>query len=296
MLVGSANIDLVVHSPRFPKPGETLQGSDFRTFPGGKGANQATASAKVGAKTSFLAKVGTDRFGDQLFQSLSSNGVDTEHILRDPSQSTGVALITVDSKGQNTIVVAPGTNAMLTPLEVRQALQPSSFKVLLVQLEIPMTTVETVALNARKSIFILNPAPAFALSDAVLCRVDYLTPNETETHLLTGILPRDSKTCLEAANVLLDKGVKNVLITLGKHGSFLANHQGGRHFPPIEVKPIDTTAAGDAFNGALAAFLATGEEIDRAIHLGNVAGALCTTKAGAQDAMPTLDEILDAAN
>ena len=296
MLIGSANIDLVVHSRRFPAPGETLQGSDFRTFPGGKGANQAVASAKVGAKTSFLGKVGTDGFGNQLANSLASNLVDITYLSRDSDSSTGVALITIDGSGQNTIVVAPGANARLNSKDVRTTLQSTSFKVLLVQLEIPLPTVEEVARNAKDAIFILNPAPAHELSDEILARVDFLTPNETEAHLLTGILPRDSASCLESAKPLLDCGVKNVLFTLGKHGSFLANNSGGSHFPGITVQPIDTTAAGDAFNGAFAAFIATGESVERAIHLANVAGGLCTTRPGAQDAMPSLDELIAAAD
>lgn len=292
MLVGSANVDMVVRTHRFPSPGETLTGQSFQTFAGGKGSNQASAVGKLGGDAGIVAKVGTDVFGDQLVSGLVDCGVKTDWVLRDPYDSTGVALITVDDNGQNTIVVAPGTNALLTPAEVRSALDPIDFSILLVQLEIPMECVLTAAEFATGRTFILNPAPASPLSDDLLSKVDYLTPNETEAQVLTGIFPSDNASCLAAAKVLLAKGVKNVLFTLGAHGSYLANAQGGRHFPSISVTPVDTTGAGDAFNGALALFLAQREAVERAIHLANITGALSTTKPGAQASMPTLVEVL----
>ena len=292
MLVGSANVDLVVRTHRFPAAGETLTGQTFQTFAGGKGSNQASAIGKLGGTAGIVAKVGADSFGDQLVAGLRSCGVETAWVLRDSDEATGVALITVDDNGQNTIIVAPGTNALLTPAEVRSALGAVDFSVLLVQLEIPMECVLGAAEFASGRTFILNPAPARSLSDVLLAKVDYLTPNETEAQILTGILPVDDTTCLAAANILLDKGVKNVVFTLGANGSFLANAKGGRHYPPIPVTPVDTTGAGDAFNGALALFLAQGEPVERAIHLANITGALSTTKPGAQASMPTLAEVL----
>ena len=223
MLVGSANIDLVIRTPRFPAPGETLQGSDFQTFAGGKGANQAVAIGKIGGNCGLIAKVGSDGFGKQLIESLRTNNIHINNVLQVSTESTGVAVITVDAQGQNTILVAQGTNGLLAPEEVRQGLSHASFKVLLVQLEIPMEAVMEASKFASGRIFILNPAPAQELSDELLSRVDYLTPNETEAHLLTGILPVDSKSCDQAAAVILAKGVKNVLFTLGSMGSYLAN-------------------------------------------------------------------------
>jgi len=290
MLVGSANMDLVVRTHSFPAPGETLQGLGFQTFAGGKGANQAVAAGKLGAKVGILAKLGNDPFGDQLTASLLGAGVKVDYLLRDPTESTGVALITVDDSGQNTIVVAPGTNALLTPFEVN-TLKDVQFAVLLAQLEIPLETVIAASVLAKGS-FILNPAPARELPNELFALVDYLTPNETEAVALTGILPADDGSCLACARVLLDRGVKNVLFTLGSNGSYLANAAGGSHFPSIKVNPIDTTGAGDAFNGAFAYFLSKGEQVQRSIHLANVAGALATTKAGAQASMPTLQEVL----
>lgn len=285
-------MDLVVRTPRFPLPGESIQGLGFQTFAGGKGANQATAVGKLGGTVGLIAKLGADPFGDQLIQSLTSSGVETSRVKRDPTEATGVALITVDASGQNTIVVAPGTNALLTPHEVRTGLSGIEFQVLLVQLEVPMESVIAASEFSEGRTFILNPAPACPISDDLLNRVDYLTPNETEAQILTEILPVDDGSCLAAAKVLLDRGVGNVLITLGPRGSFLANSKGGRHFPSIEVTAVDTTGAGDAFNGALAHFLARGEGIDQAIRLANIVGALSTTRPGAQASMPSLKDVL----
>ena len=285
-------MDLVVRTHRFPLPGETLTGQNFQTFEGGKGSNQASAVGKLGGRVGIVAKVGNDEFGDQLVSGLSRCGVKTTWILRDSVEATGVALITVDEAGQNTIVVAPGSNARLTAEEVRSSLSTVNSSVLLAQLEIPLACVDAAAGFATDRMFILNPAPARELPDALLSKVDYLTPNETEAQVLTGILPYDTASCLAAAKILMDKGVKNVLFTLGAKGSFLANAMGGRHFPSISVTAVDTTGAGDAFNGALALFLARGESVDRAIHLANVTGALSTTKPGAQASMPTLSEVV----
>jgi len=295
MLVGSANMDLVVRTHHFPLPGETLQGIGFQTFPGGKGANQATAIGRLGGRVGLVAKVGADPFGDQLIDSLQLSGVDTSSVLQDSAAPTGVALITVDDSGQNMIVVAPGANSLLTPKEVDQSLSGAQFSVLLAQLEVPLESVIYAASFAEGRVFILNPAPAREVPNELLCRVDYLTPNETEARFLTGILPSDDATCLACAEVLLSRGVRNVLFTLGPRGSFLANETGGRHFPTIDVATVDTTGAGDAFNGAFAHFLASGEAIERAITLANIVGALSTTKNGAQASMPTLEEVLSRA-
>ena len=293
MLVGSANVDLVVRTHRFPSPGETLQGTDFHTFPGGKGANQAVAVAKLGGQCGLIAKIGTDAFGEQLLQSLQESGVDTRLVSRVSDCATGVAVITVDEAGQNTIVVAPGTNNLLTPNEVESGLKSVTYAVLLVQMEIPIATVVAASIQAKNKIFILNPAPARPLPDELLARVDYLTPNETETEILTGVLPVDDSSCTKAASLLMDRGVKNIVFTLGEKGSFFANRKVARLYPSIRVKPVDTTAAGDAFNGALALCLARGDSIERAISVANITGALSSTKAGAQASMPSMLEVLD---
>jgi ribokinase len=216
-------------------------------------------------------------------------------VLRDEGHPSGIAAITVAEGGENTIVVAPGANGALRPEEVRRGLGEAAFEVLLAQLEVPIGCLIAAAEAAEGRVFVLNPAPAQALPDELLCRVDYLTPNEREAAMLSGVAPTDDESCLEAARPLLARGVGNVLITLGERGSFLATPQGGQHFPTIAVRPVDTTAAGDAFNGALAYFLAQGHEPKNAILLANRVGALSTTKRGAQDSMPSLDELREVA-
>lgn len=293
MSVGSANMDLVVKARRFPVAGETLTGSGFGIFAGGKGANQAVAAGKLGARVGLVAKLGQDAFADELIQSLESASVDTRWILRDAHEATGVALITVDASGQNTIVVAPGTNALLTPQDVRSQFAQVEFRVLLAQLEIPMESVLAVSAHAGERTFILNPAPARDAPEGLLATVDYLTPNENEAESLTGIRPKDDASCMRAGAALLDRGVKNAIFTLGARGSYLVNRAGGRHFRAMEVKAVDTTGAGDAFNGALACFLSRGETVERSIELANIAGALSTTRAGAQASMPSCAELME---
>lgn len=297
MVLGSANMDLVVRSPRFPEPGETILGSGFATFPGGKGANQAAAAGKLGAKPRFAGKVGSDAFGQELLMSLGRCGVDTGSVVMDPIHPTGIAAITVANSGQNTIVVAPGANGQLRSEEAQDAVTEVMPGVLLAQLEIPIDAVlGGMRALATESLFILNPAPAQPIPDELLARADYITPNETETEILTGILPTNDDTCMEAAAVLFARGARNVIITLGEQGSFLATPQFGQLFPTFSVRAVDTTAAGDAFNGALAHFLSEGRDVDNAILLANVVGALSTTKAGAQASMPTLREVKEAAS
>jgi ribokinase len=291
MLVGSANMDLVVHVDRFPNPGETLRGDEFQSFPGGKGANQACAVGRLGGSAGLLAKLGVDGFGDALVNSLISAGVAEDWILRDPSAPTGVALITVGPSGENTIVVSPGTNDLITPDDVSAALGSTTFKVLLTQLEIPLPAVEAAAQHRKHALFILNPAPARELPDSLLQQVDFITPNETEAHMLTGIFPADDSSCRACTKALLSRGVKNVILTLGENGSFWANREDAMRFPSIQVSPVDTTGAGDAFNGALAHFLSMGESIPQAIRYANVTGALSTTKPGAQASMPSWEAV-----
>ncbi|AIE87745.1 ribokinase [Fimbriimonas ginsengisoli Gsoil 348] len=290
-------MDLVVRTARFPEIGETIIGESFATNPGGKGANQAAAAGKLGGKPRFLAKVGADAFGRELLHSLGVCGVDTGSVIVDPTLVSGVAVITVDSEGRNTIVVSPGANGHLYADEVEGEIEEVGPEILLAQLEVPLEAVEAAAakLPADK-LFILNPAPARDLPDSLLQRVDYLTPNETETEFLTGIRPVTDEDCLAAADKLFAKGVRNVVITLGEHGCFLATPQFGQRFPTLEVRPVDTTAAGDAFNGALAFFLSEGRDIDNAILLANVVGALSTQKTGAQSSMPTMREVREAAS
>ncbi len=292
LVVGSANMDLVVRTGTFPQPGQTVLGSSFATHPGGKGANQAAAVGKLEGRVRLVGKVGNDAFGHDLLRSLRSFGVDTGFVVVDPVLTTGVAAITVDEEGQNMIVVAAGANGHLGAEEVADALSEQTPAVLLVQLEVPDAAI-TAAIGgvADGCLVILNPAPARPISEDVLRRVDYLTPNESEAEVLTGIRPGDDASCLAAGKALIERGARNVIITLGDQGAFLVTPEGGRHFSTIQGRPVDTTAAGDAFSGALARFLADGYPIERAIYLANATGALTTLKPGAQSAMPTLREL-----
>jgi len=294
-VVGSLNMDLIVRSPRIPRPGETILGGTFHTAPGGKGANQAVAAARLGGTVAMVGRVGSDAFGDQLLGSLAADGVDAAHVARD-SAATGIALITVDDAGQNSIVVASGANAHLSPADVDGAASAiAAAGVLLLQLESPPETALRAAELARAhgATVVLNPAPARALPDALLKLVDVLVPNESETSLLTGLPVGDVAQAEAAAEALLRLGVGAVILTLGARGALLAHAGGVEAVPPFPVTPLDTTAAGDAFLGALAVALAEGRPLAEAARWGNAAGALATTRLGAQPSLPTRQEIED---
>ncbi|KUG25913.1 ribokinase [hydrocarbon metagenome] len=294
LVVGSANMDLVVTSERFPNPGETVFGKNFAMFPGGKGANQAVGCAKLGAKTYFLGKMGNDDFHNMLNKSLGDNGVDIKDVLVEVDGQTGVALISVDGSGENEIIVISGTNMKFTKDDLLTKKDYfSKVKVVLCQLEIPVETVTLAARLAKESnaIFILNPAPAFELNDELLSQVDFLTPNESELEILSGCKVDEECSAEKAAKVLLEKGVKNVLVTVGERGAILVNTEGTKKFEARKMNAIDTTAAGDSFNGALAYSLSNGRTLDEAIQFANYAAALSVTKMGAQTSMPTLKEV-----
>ena len=288
LVVGSANLDLVFRSDRLPIPGETILGRGFETYPGGKGANQAVAVGRLGGEVAFSGCLGSDAFGDELRAHLQAAGVRVDFVARVPVPS-GTAGILVGAAGMNMIVVAPGANALVTEAQVAKALAECNPSVTLCQLEIPMNAVREASRATR---FVLNPAPAAAVPDEILKRCYVLTPNESELQSLTGIEPVDLESCGRAARMLLDRGVQNVVVTLGARGSYWESAQGGCHFPAPPVNAIDTTAAGDAFNGALAMFLAEGRPLEDAIPLANCVGALSATKPGAQSSMPTREELL----
>lgn len=283
-------MDLVVRAPRLPHLGETLLGGDFRTFPGGKGANQAVACARLGAKVSMVGRVGNDGFGEQLLAGIAENGVDIAAVRRDTQAATGVALITVTESGNNAIVVAPGANGCVTPQDVLRS--EAVFKeaaVLVLQLECPLPAVEQ-AIQLAKSHqlkVVLNPAPAQPLKDEILRKVDYLIPNQTELQILTGVGETD-----KAIEHLLSLGVKNIIVTLGEEGALVVE---GKHRARVEaykVQAVDTTAAGDAFVGAFAVALSQEKPILEAVQMGVAAGGLAVTKAGAQPSLPSQQELL----
>jgi ribokinase len=287
-------MDLIALSPRIPQPGETIIGKGFHTAPGGKGANQAVAAAHLGAQVSIIGRVGDDAFANSLLENLASAGVDHKLVTRDLENATGVALIVVDDNGENSIVVASGANMHLTPADVESAEEAiAAADVLLLQLEVPLETVTRAAELARahQVTVVLNPAPARALPTELLSLVDFLIPNETETALLSG-MPVASQVEIEAAaKSLRDLGVGNVILTLGERGALLTGAFQSEVYPSFKVKPVDTTAAGDAFLGGFAVALGEGKSLSDAIRFGNAAGALATTRLGAQPSLPTRAEV-----
>lgn len=294
LVVGSANMDLVVQCSRFPLPGETIFGNSFQMFPGGKGANQAVSCARLGIKTFFIGKVGRDELGKRLSDTMRKDGIDLSNLLTDENEHTGTALIAVDSNGQNEIIVISGSNMQLTSSDVRAKKRAfAAAGVVLTQLEIPIDTVIETARLAKEnnSIFILNPAPACEIPEGIYSLIDYLTPNETELQILSNMMVSDENSAKKAARLLLDKGVKNIIITLGEKGALLVNQYHTELFSTRKVDVVDTTAAGDAFNGALAYSLACGSEISEAINFANRVASISVTRMGAQSSMPVITEL-----
>lgn len=295
-VVGSLNTDLVIRAPHLPAPGETVSGGEFATFPGGKGANQAVAAARLGARVGMVGCVGGDDFGRRLVDGLRRDGIDVTHVRADEGTASGMALITVDPGGQNTIVVAPGANWRLTPDDValtEPLIRESS--VLLLQLEVPIETVLAAARLASTAgvRVVLDPAPAprSPLPPDLVKLVDVINPNETEARALSGITVADEQAAGRAAASLLTQGARAVVIKLGSRGAFV--HDGGSTVmvPGIRVDAVDATAAGDAFAGALAVGLAEGHDLVAAVHFANAAGALSVTRRGAQPSMPHRAEV-----
>lgn len=288
-VIGSLNMDLVIRSPRIPEPGETILGADdLLMIPGGKGANQAYASARLGAEVTMIGRVGDDMFGKQLITSLRRT-VDTHHITRDSDASTGIALIVVDKGGQNSIVVSSGANRRVTPSDVSRAETVIlSADLILLQLEIPLPAVIKAAQFAKNHgvKVILNPAPAQQLPVELLALTDILIPNETEAAILSGCDVSTDDGIKQAASRLLQSGIKTIVMTRGNRGASLISEKGIEHFSAFPVEPVDTTAAGDAFVGSFAVAFAEGRPLTEAVRYGNAAGALAATKTGAQTSMP----------
>lgn len=296
VVVGSLNMDLVTQAVKIPAPGETVIGGDLQTFPGGKGANQAVAAARAGAQVAMVGRVGDDVFADRLRENLLVDGIDVTHVQSTAETASGVALIVVDEKGQNSIVVAPGANGRLTRADVSQAKDAiQQADVLLLQLEIPLDAVwEAAKIAAQAQVkVILNPAPARPLPPELLALVDILIPNESETAALTGLPISTQAELAAAASRLHDLDVATVILTLGERGAELS--QAGRELYHVAAYPVaqvvDTTAAGDAFVGGLATAVAEGKSLPEAMRFGAAAGALSVTRAGAQPSLPTREEI-----
>ncbi len=289
VVVGSSNTDMVVRVPRIPAPGETVLGGEFVIAAGGKGANQAVAAARLGAQVTFVARVGQDVFGERALAGFRQEGINTQYIIVDPEAASGVALIFVDAKGENSIAVASGANARLTPQDIQRAKEAiEAADVLLLQLETPLETVQQAAGIAQRAgvRVVLNPAPARPLPADVLALVDVLTPNEGEAHLLASSQTAQPTTLTNAeaaARCLIEQGVQVVVVTLGARGALIVTPDFQQLVPGFTVDVVDTTAAGDAFNGGLA--------VAEAVRFANACGALAATKLGAQPSLPTAEEV-----
>ncbi len=293
IVIGSSNTDMVVKSKTLPRPGETILGGTFLMNAGGKGANQAVAAARLGGKVTFVAKIGKDIFGEESIAGFKKENINTDYVFTDAATPSGTALIMVNEEGENCIVVAPGANAQLLPADIAEVNTLGEAAVVLMQLETPMETIEAVAkiTKANNQKMIINPAPAQQLGDELLNGLFLITPNETEAALLTGITVTDETTASAAADIFLQKGVKNVIITMGKQGAYFQNSELRFSVAAPEVKAIDTTAAGDTFSGAMAVALTENMPWQQAVTFAVKAASIAVTRMGAQASVPYRNEI-----
>ena len=296
VVVGSSNTDMVLKTERFAKPGETILGGDFFVFQGGKGANQAVAAARLGGNVSFICKVGNDSFGTDAIIQYENDGIDISGVLKDATAPTGVAIITINKEGENSIIVASGANALLSVNDIKKAdriLANAGW--LMTQLETPLPVINYLSgyASEHKIKFILNPAPAAILPDALYDRLFLITPNENETEVLTGIEVTDELSAKKATAVFKNKGVQNVIITMGSKGAYVDTNEFQGFIESVKVKAVDTTAAGDVFNGALVVALAEGKSWKESVQFACRAAAVSVTKMGAQSSAPTRKELID---
>jgi ribokinase len=293
-IIGSSNTDMVIKSAHLPAPGETVLGGDFFMNPGGKGANQAVAAARLGGEVHFVCKVGKDVFGETALQQFKNEGIHTRFVTQDPLAPSGIALINVDAKGENCITVASGANKTLSKADIDNAAEIFEAEdFVLIQLETPLeTVVYASSLAAKKGLkVVLNPAPAAELPAELFPHLYAITPNETEAEILTGVAVTDLLTAEKAANILLNKGVQHVIITLGAEGALYKTAYEIQHIPVAKVVAQDTTAAGDCFNGALVVGLSEGKSWPDAIAFACKAASISVTRLGAQASMPSLNEL-----
>lgn len=294
LVIGSTNTDMVVMTSHFPSPGETILGGEFLMNAGGKGANQAVAAARSGGEVVFIGKVGKDIFGKNSIKNIQKEGIDVSGISTDPEAASGVAQIIVDEKGENTIVVAPGANHKLNRGDIDNAEdQIRQADIVLIQLEIPVDTILYAAKKANNlgKKVILNPAPATQLPDELFKYLYMITPNESETELLTGIKVTDHPSAAEAAKSLKNRGVKNIIITMGSKGAYVFTDELNQIVPAYEVEAVDSTAAGDCFNGALVVELGRGMDMIESVRYANRAASISVTRAGAQISIPNRNEV-----
>jgi ribokinase len=287
-------MDLTAYVPKLPKPGETLQGSSYITVPGGKGNNQSVAASRLGAPTKFVGRVGTDGFGGQVLQIVGEQKVDLSQVMKDPEHGTGIAVICVDQNAENTIIIISGANFALDDSDVARASKVmDDAKVLMLQLEVPLDACLKAAKAAKeKGVQVVwDPAPAIPLPDEAFKLMDFITPNETETEILVGFKPENAEDASRAAKLFLEKGVGTAVIKMGAKGVYYENKDESGFVPPYKVNPIDTVAAGDAFNAGLAVAISEGKPLAEAVRWGAAAGAIATTRKGALPAMPYREEL-----
>ncbi|MEY8487959.1 ribokinase [uncultured Parabacteroides sp.] len=294
LVVGSSNTDMVIKAAHLPRPGETILGGTFFMNPGGKGANQAVAIARLGGSVTFICKTGSDIFGHQSQQLFEEEGINTSYVFSDSGNPSGVALITVDEKAENCIVVASGANANLLPSDLAKAEEAiEQADLILMQLEVPMETVcfvADIAWQKGKKV-ILNPAPAHPLPADLLRHLYLITPNETEAEMITGVKITDESSAGEAARLLSEMGVQHVIITLGSKGALIYSDGKAEMVPALKVEAVDTTAAGDVFNGALTVALSEGRSLKEAARFACKASAISVTRVGAQSSAPYRNEV-----
>jgi ribokinase len=293
VVIGSSNTDMVIKCAHLPAPGETILGGNFFMNAGGKGANQAVAAARLNGDVTFIAKLGNDVFGKQAIELFKKENINTENIFIDDENASGIALITVDDKGENCIAVAQGANGNLSIDDIKKAERVlNDADIILVQLEIPIVTIEYIAAFAQQhnKKLILNPAPACVLSDELLSKISVITPNEKEASMLTGIEVNDIASAQQAAIILAGKGIETIIITLGEEGALSYQQNIFSIIPTNKVTAIDTTAAGDVFNGALAVALSEQKKIEDAIMFANKAASISVTRLGAQASAPYRSE------
>lgn len=295
LIIGSSNTDLTVHINTMPKPGETVIGQEFTVGSGGKGANQAVGAARLGANVTFSCMLGNDEYGTRSISEFRNEQIDTSYVFTSQDAASGVAFIMVDSKGENCIIVDSGANMKFTPREIDKIKDFTKYRLVLSQLEIPLETVEYCAEICNKNgiPFILNPAPACKLPDSLFRKIDVITPNETEAQILTGIEVKDEASARSAAEALVAKGVKSVIITLGSKGSYIYSDGEGRIARAYSVKAVDTTAAGDIFNAAFCVARVNGNDIDKAVDFASAASAIAVTRKGAQSSAPYYNEVIE---
>jgi ribokinase len=294
LVIGSANMDMVIKTDHFPAPGETIIGGDFKLIHGGKGANQAVAAARLGGDVCFITQLGTDVFGNQNLENYQKEGIDISWIKQNPDRPSGVALITVDKSGENTIIVAPGSNYSLSISDIAAATTPfQEADMILLQLEIPLSVVLEACKKAHKlgKKIILNPAPAMVLPEEIYPLLYLITPNETEAEVLTGIKVIGEASAYQASRILKSRGVDQIIITMGAGGAFLFTDDFQGIIPTSAVAAIDTTAAGDTFCGALAVALGKGMILEEAIAFALKASTLSVQRFGAQTSIPYLEEM-----